>query len=139
MTATEEYAMPKYQIDFSDFSPTTVEVRRTDSLDVDGFDVPADAMQFSFYDAELRWHAPSYFVTNDVEIGSADEMKAKHGISDVAFDSIAAVFGASECALVTWDHPSGPEWGGKILVPMVEGQVALFDRKLRKVVWPPSV
>jgi hypothetical protein len=139
MTASKEgVRMPKYQIDFSDFSPTTIEVRHADSLDVDGFEVPADAMQFSFYDEKLRWQAPSYFVTNDVEIGPTEEMKAKHGISDVAFDSIAAVFDAKESALVTWDHPAGPEWGGKILVPMVVGQVALFDRNLRKVVWPPA-
>lgn len=130
--------MPKYQIDFSDFAPTTIEVRHADSLDADGFDVPPDAMQFSFYDEKLRWQAPAYFVTNDVEIGPVEEMKAKHGISNVEFDSVAAVSDAKECALVTWDHPAGTEWGGKILVPMVEGQTALFDRSLRKVAWPPS-
>lgn len=131
--------MPKYQIGFMDFAPTTIEVLHSDSLDVDGCDVPADAMQFSFYDEELCWQATSYFVTNDVEIGPAEEMKAKHGISDGGFDSIAEVFDAKEYALVTWNHPAGADCGGKTLVPMVEGQVALFDRKLRKVVWPPSV
>jgi hypothetical protein len=130
--------MPKYQIDFSDISPTTVEVRHVDSLRVEGIEVPADAMQFSLYDESLRWQAPAYFVTNDVEVGSIDDMKAKHGISDVAFDTIGTVYDARECALVTWDHPSGTEWNGKTLVPLVEGKTAIFDRKRKKVAWPPA-
>ncbi|NTF18259.1 hypothetical protein G6L37_07550 [Agrobacterium rubi] len=129
----------RYQIEFSNASPDAVEIRRTGSLDVTGIEVPADAMQFAFYDETRRCQAPVYFVTNDVEIGPAEDMKTKHGILDFAFvSSTSAVSHAEELALFTWDHPAGPEWSGRFLVPLVEGQIALFDRKQRKVVWPPS-
>ncbi len=67
-----------YLIDFSNAAPDLVEVGNVATLDVDGVDVPVDAMRFSLFDRDCVWIGPAYFVTNDVEFGGIEEMAARY-------------------------------------------------------------
>ncbi len=55
-----------------------MEVRNVATLDVDGVDVPADAMQFSLFDRDRVWVGPAYFATMGVEFGDREDMIARH-------------------------------------------------------------
>ena len=105
--------MPKYTIDFMNIAPDTMEVQRTDTLDVSGLVIPADAMQFAFFDENRKWIAPSYFVTEDVDVGDLAGLQSRHPDAHLHCDVSAETF-----ALVSWTHPEGPQWNGKILVPL---------------------
>lgn len=115
--------MPKYTIDFMNIAPDTMEVQQADTLDVSGLVIPADAMQFAFFGEDRKWVAPSYFVTEDVDVGDLASLKSRHPDAHLHCDVDAESF-----ALVTWTHPEGPRWIGKILVPLNDN-FAVVTRK----------
>jgi hypothetical protein len=115
--------MLKYTINFMNIAPDTVEVQHVETTDVSGLSVPADAMQFTFFGEDRKWVAPSYFVTEDVDVGDLAGLKSRHPDAHFHCDADAETF-----ALVTWTHPEGSRWNGKILVPL-NADFAVVARK----------
>lgn len=130
-------AGPKpYLIDFCNAAPDLMEVRNVATLDVDGVDVPADAMQFSLFDRDRVWVGPAYFATNDVEFGGLEDMTARHP-NAIVHEPPGEFDRSAPYGLVTWDHPEGPQWSGSMLVPVIEGITAIYDRNRRVVASAP--
>lgn len=115
--------MPMCTIDFMNIAPDTMEVQQTDTLDVSGLVIPADAMQFASFDEDRKWVAPSYFVTEDVDVGDLESLTSRHPDAHLHGDAVAGSF-----ALVSWTHPEGARWNGKILVPLND-DIAVVTRK----------
>jgi hypothetical protein len=114
--------MSTYTIDFMNIAPDTVEVRKAETTDIVGVAIPADAMQFGFYDKDLKWVAPFYYVTEEVDVGELDRLKARHPDASLHGDDVEAdVF-----ALVSWTHPEGERWSGKIIVPLNDDNVVVM-------------
>jgi hypothetical protein len=124
-----------YTIEFMDASPTTIECRQVAVITPDAVEVPRDAMQFAFYDSERKWIAPHYFVTNDAEFGTLDDLASRFPNSPLHAPNGEEVPGSCPCALVTWDHPEGSQWMGSMVVPLVDGVTAVFHRA-DGVIWP---
>jgi hypothetical protein len=121
--------MSKYTIDFMNIAPDTVEVRKAETTEIGGLSVPADAMQFGFYDGDMTWIAPFYYVTEEVDVGELEHLKARHpGASLHGGDAGADVF-----ALVSWSHPEGERWSGKIIVPLNDDNVVITRNGLVKI------
>lgn len=126
-----------YRIDFSNASPDLVEVRNVSSLDVEDLEIPVDAMQFSLFDENHAWIGPAYFVTNDVEFGSLETMRSQYPnalLHKPNFDFDKAV----PYGLVTWDGQSDPHGMGSMLIPVIEGVSAIYDRWERRPAFPNS-
>ncbi|MCV9964471.1 hypothetical protein OIU34_21510 [Pararhizobium sp. BT-229] len=121
--------MPKYTIDFMNIAPDTMEVQRTDTLDVSGLVIPDDAMQFVFFDEDLKYVAPSYFVTDEIDIGELAELRERHPDAPLHYDPK----GEAKAALVSWSEEPGAV--RTMLVPLLEF-VAVIERKSGEVVWP---
>ncbi|MBY3432588.1 hypothetical protein HFN89_00175 [Rhizobium laguerreae] len=121
--------MPKYTVDFMNISPDTVEVRMVETTDVSGLVIPADAMQFEFMDEDLKYIEPSYFVTDEVDIGELTDLQARHQAAPLHFPAN----GVTKAALVSWSEKPGVV--RKIIVPLL-GFVAVVERQSGRTVWP---
>lgn len=134
--------MSKYLIDFSDLSPTTVQQSRTDTLSLDSVRIPADAMQFTFWKDNGEGNAPCYigpthYVTDHVCFGDLATLQKRY--PDARNHEIGeGFFEADNYALVSWTHPKGEQWDGKIIVALQIG-VSIVERKSGLQVWPNSV
>jgi hypothetical protein len=103
----------RYTVDFMNIAPDTVEVCKVETTDIAGLAVPADAMQFVFLDNGVKYVAPRYFVTEEADTGDLEALKSRHPDAHLLFDAKAETF-----ALVSWTHPDGPCWNGKMIVPL---------------------
>jgi hypothetical protein len=117
-----------YTVDFMNIAPDTVEVAKVETTDISRLVVPADAMQFIFLDEDLKYVAPTYFVTEQVDIGDLKGLKARHPDANLHTGTTADTF-----ALVSWTHPEGERWSGKILVPLGEHAVVVSRKDLSVV------
>lgn len=121
--------MSKYTIDFMNIAPDTVEVQRTDTTDISGLIIPADAMQFALFDEDLKYVAPFYFVTDEIDVGELADLQARHREAPLHCDPK----GETRAALVSWSEEPGVI--RRMLVPLLEF-VAVIERKSGDVVWP---
>lgn len=127
--------MSNYFIEFSDCSPTTVEVRLTDNLSLENIDIPSEAMKFCFWevkDGEVPSHVgPTYYVTETLDIGSLKFLKKRYPSAHlVDSNSRTELF-----AYVSWSHPAGEEWSDCEIIPLHDG-VALVERQTGRQIWP---
>lgn len=131
--------MAGYQVEFANNSPNTVEVRKVDTLAVDGIVIPEDAMQFSFYESDgMSNIAPTYFVSNDPAVGTLEELQQRYPQASQMFPDLAKTHAATVFGHVSWDHPDGPQWSDSGIIPLAKGYCALVDRASGRVVWPPQ-
>jgi signal peptidase I len=121
--------MSTYTIEFMNIAPDTVEVRKAETTDIAGLVVPADAMQFGFYDNDRKWVAPFYYVTEEVDVGDLVELKARHPKASLHGDDV----GADVFALVSWTYPEAERWNGKIIVPLNDDNVVVTRNGLVKI------
>jgi hypothetical protein len=121
--------MSKFTIDFMNISPDTVKRQAAETTDISGVTIPADAMQFAFFDEDMKYVAPSYFVTDEIDFGQLEELQVRHQNASLHCDPKDEV----KVALVSWTDEPGVV--RKTLVPLFEF-VAVVDRKSGKVVWP---
>lgn len=121
--------MPEYTVEFMDFAPTTIEVRKVCGNDVEGVDVPAHAMQFAFFDADGKRLAPTYFVTDEVDSGDLASLMARHPGADLFAEGTVD----GNYALVRWTHPDGEEWDDEIIVPLGK-DIAVVTRECARTV-----
>lgn len=123
--------MSEFTIDFMNIAPDTVEVRKTETTDIAGLLIPAEAMQFGFYDDDLKWVAPFYYVTEEVDVGELEDLKARHPEASLHVNGDAV--GTEVFALVSWSHPEGEQWNGKIIVPLNDDNAVITRNGLVKI------
>lgn len=99
--------MAKFFADFSNIAPDTVEVQEVETTSIEGLRLPDDAVQFNFTDENRDYLAPSYWITETVDRGTLDELKARYPSAGVMFKEHGDERGATEYALVTWKDPGG--------------------------------
>ncbi|MCS4088783.1 hypothetical protein [Rhizobium sp. BK176] len=117
--------MSEFTIHFMNITPDTVEVRKVETTDLAGLSIPADAMQFGFFDTDLKWVAPFYYVTEEVDVGELEGLKARH--PDASLHVNGDLVDTDVFALVSWSHPEGEQWNGKIIV-LLNGDNAVITR-----------
>ncbi len=126
---TEAFLLSKYTIDFMNIAPDTVEAQNAETTDIAGLAIPADAMQFGFYDNDEKWVAPFYYVTDEVDVGDLERLKARHPDASLHGDA----GGADVFALVSWSHPEGEQWNGKMIVPLNDDNAVITRNGLVKI------
>jgi hypothetical protein len=127
--------MANYIIDFCDVSPTAVEQRSVETLAVEGLAIPDDCMQFVFLNNDLSFVAPHYFVTETVDFGDLSAMTARYPDARPLFEVKTGENDVDQFALITWSHPAGERWAGKLLLQLSE-LVAVVERASGKRVHP---
>jgi hypothetical protein len=120
--------MSTYTIDFMNISPDTVQVQETENTAISALVVPDDAMQFAFFDQDRNWIAPHYFVTEEVDVGDMSSLRYRHPDVHLHGDTDAEFY-----ALVSWTHPEGSQWNGKIIVPLNESNAVVTRQGLNPV------
>lgn len=115
-----------------DVAPSTVEAREVASTSIDGLSFPDDALWFRFLDEKMKVIGPNYFITEEIDVDSLKNMKNRHRDCNMLFGGLENV--ASKYALVTWPHPDGPQWSGRILLPL-DDDFAVVERSSGRLVW----
>ncbi len=127
--------MTKYYVDFTNIAPDSVEIREVKDRTVDGLEIPADAVQFSFHDEGHTWLAPAYFVTEDFDIGGVEAMKKRNPGCPMLFAQRDDDPEDMQLALISWTHPEDKKWDGRFLLPLRD-YVSVVDRNSGEILWP---